>query len=255
MSQPVTTAPLGPDALFVVACPVCRGHVAATGSLCGRDACCPLCASLFHVPVPRTGPTMADTRSSVGEDWDGVLRQLEPPGKDHEVEPATAAREPEDFELPALGPIAEAADQAGTEQLNAGTTVADFRPENEPPSDLLPQPLRETTAGDDGASDGSRIPASAPPDGLPITRPAPLHLAPTELRFQEPVRTVRHGNTVIEIRRLTPEERQARRLRRNLMMIVVGVSILLLIVLLNLPKPAPSKQPRSQPAAPETRSP
>jgi len=176
MSQPALTAPLGPEALFVVACPVCRGQVAATGSLCGRDACCPLCASLFHVPVPVPAATVAEPAArpgphadgpTLGEDWGPVIGQLAPPaGPDASAAPETRGQEPADFEYPEPEPAAAAA----------------------------------------------RLPAAG------------------ELVFQEPVRTVRHGSTVIEIRRLTPEERRTRRFRRNLMMIVVGVSILLLIV-------------------------
>jgi hypothetical protein len=182
MSQPALTAPLGPEALFVVACPVCRGHVAATGSLCGRDACCPLCASLFHVPVPVPAAMPAETAAepaapveprddgpTLAEDWGPVLGQLAPPaGPDASATPEPLPPEPADFEYP------------------------------EP----------------EAAAAATSVPGSG------------------ELVFQEPVRTVRHGNTVIEIRRLTPEERRTRRFRRNLMMIVVGVSLLLLIVLL-----------------------
>jgi len=180
MSQPALTAPLGPDALFVIACPVCRGRMAATGSLCGRDACCPLCASLFHVPVPMTAETGAAPAARVAlhadeptlaEDWGPVLGQLVPPA-----------------------------------QAGAAATA-------EP---LAPEPSVFEYAEPEAAV------------AAPAVTAAP---AAGELVFQEPVRTVRHGDAVIEIRRLTPEERRTRRFRRNLMMIVVGVSLLLLIVL------------------------
>jgi hypothetical protein len=74
----------------------------------------------------------------------------------------------------------------------------------------------------------SDVPAG--PEGVPYLGPPLLAPADQDLAFREPVRTVRHGDTVIEIRRLTPEERRARRFRRNLMMVVIGVSILLAIV-------------------------
>jgi hypothetical protein len=175
MSQPALTASLAPEALFVVACPVCRGQVAATGSLCGRDACCPLCASLFHVPVlpaatsaePAAPAKPSAHGPTLGEDWGPVIGQLVPPaGPDASVTRELGGQEPADFEY----------------------------------------------AEPEAASSATGPPAAG------------------ELVFQEPVRTVRHGNTVIEIRRLTPEERRTRRFRRNLMMIVVGVSLLLLIV-------------------------
>ena len=144
-----STMHLHPDALFVVACPVCQGQVAATGSLCGRDACCPLCANLFQVPFPpaaaadspreAAAPPSAPGPASLGEDWGGVIEKLAPPRR----------------QLPA-----------------------------------------------------------------------------DEVALREPARTVHVGGEVIEIRRLSPEERRARRIRRNLLLIVVGVSILLAIVVL-----------------------
>ena len=144
-----STMHLQPDALFVVACPVCRGQVAATGSICGRDACCPLCANLFRVPFPPAAataprseaapPSSASGPATLGEDWGGVIEKLAPPRR-------------------------------------------------QPPAD--------------------------------------------EIAFREPVRTVQVRGEVLEIRRLSPEERRARRMRRTLVLIVVGVSILLAIVVL-----------------------
>ena len=60
----------------------------------------------------------------------------------------------------------------------------------------------------------------------PPTRAAPVK----ELQFQDPVRTVGSGDQVIELRRLTPEEKAVRRARRNLIMMLTGVSILMAIV-------------------------
>jgi hypothetical protein len=51
-----------------------------------------------------------------------------------------------------------------------------------------------------------------------------------ELQFQDPVRTVGSGDQVIALRRLTPEEKAVRRTRRNLIMMLTGVSILMAIV-------------------------
>ncbi len=209
MSQPALTAPLGPDSLFVVACPVCRGHVAASGSLCGRDACCPLCASLFHVPVPVSAETVAEpeppaepraAEPTLAEDWAGVIGQLATPARpEAAAAPAAVAPEP--------------ADLVFDQPVEAAPAATELPPavEPEPQAAAAPEAL---------------------PEAFPMTQPAPVESQAGALVFQEPVRTVRHGNTVIEIRRLTPEERRTRRFRRNLMMIVVGVSLLLLIVLL-----------------------
>jgi hypothetical protein len=205
MSQPAMTGPLGPDALFVIACPVCRGQVAATGSLCGHDACCPLCASLFHVPVPVTVETAAAPEPRVAEptlaeDWGGVIGQLAPPAsRAASAAPPAVAPEPSDFTL----------DQ----------------PEEAPEASIELPPVAEPESH---AAAEPEVPAGA----FPMHAAATVASTASELAFQDPVRTVRHGDAVIEIRRLTPEERRTRRFRRNLMMIVVGVSLLLLIVLL-----------------------
>ena len=80
-----------------------------------------------------------------------------------------------------------------------------------------------------------------PPTHTPFSQPAPespaAELEPrsaprAELQFEEPVRTVGSGDQVITLRRLTPEEKAVRRARRNLIMMVTGVSILMAIVLL-----------------------
>lgn len=67
---------------------------------------------------------------------------------------------------------------------------------------------------------------------LPLESEEPASPAPPrELEFHEPVTTLDCGDRVIELRRLTPEEKAARRARRNLIMLLAGVSILMTIVL------------------------
>jgi len=61
---------------------------------------------------------------------------------------------------------------------------------------------------------------------------------PIELRLNEQVRTVGSGDNVIELRRLTPEEKAARRTRRSVIMMCAGVSLLMAIVLLLGTKPS-----------------
>ena len=245
MNNPAPVPDLGPDDLFVIACPICRGHVAATGGLYGRDACCPLCANLFHVPFPATPPATAAPEPSLAEDWVGVIEQLAPPPKhplpkpppvaaaaDEVTEATPAATAPA---LPALNDAFDLHDEiAAVETVETNRLVT-----GEPGSELVViepviEPVIEASVATPFAG-----PAPGPSDqpavdvaSLPQTEPTPLDPAAADLVFREPVRTIRQGNTVIEIRRLTPEERRTRRFRRNLMMIVVGVSILLVIVLL-----------------------
>ena len=74
-------------------------------------------------------------------------------------------------------------------------------------------------------------PASQPAPEAPFAQPQPQAAPVAGLQFQEPVRTVGSGDQVITLRRLTPEERAVRRTRRNLIMMLTGVSILMAIVL------------------------
>jgi hypothetical protein len=53
-----------------------------------------------------------------------------------------------------------------------------------------------------------------------------------EMEFHEPVRTIGSGDRVVTLHRLTAEEKTARRARRNVIMLLGGVSILMAIVLL-----------------------
>jgi hypothetical protein len=53
-----------------------------------------------------------------------------------------------------------------------------------------------------------------------------------ELEFVEPVKTVGSGANTIQLHRLTPEEKAARRARRNLVLLVAGVSLLMAVVLI-----------------------
>jgi hypothetical protein len=52
------------------------------------------------------------------------------------------------------------------------------------------------------------------------------------MELHEPVRTIGVGDRVITLHRLTAEEKTVRRARRNVIMLLGGVSILMAIVLL-----------------------
>jgi hypothetical protein len=70
---------------------------------------------------------------------------------------------------------------------------------------------------------GFLVPAPPPPEP-----PRPRG----ELEFDEPAaKTIEAGSGVIELRRLTPKEQAARRARRNLLMLLSGMTILTAIVL------------------------
>lgn len=87
-------------------------------------------------------------------------------------------------------------------------------------------------------------PAEAPPAQAAPSNGQPSDLASgpaNDLAFQEPVRTITSGGQVVTLRRLTPEEKAVRRGRRNLIMMLTGVSILMAIVLLLGTKRAPRR--------------
>jgi hypothetical protein len=251
MNEPEPMSTIAPDQLFVIACPVCRGHIAASGGLCGRDACCPLCASLLHVPILTLAGHVVSPPPpppAPAEDWGNVIETLAPPAP--HVVSQTEPEQPSDFEIP----------PESSGELEAGSASAPG-PETSPPAITdAAMPAPDSTELSGQATDGMTTPsadwiddvlatsasdepveASSPTEGVPYLGPAPLAPEDQELEFREPVRTIRHGDTVIEIRRLTPEERRARRFRRNLMMIVIGVSILMAIVVLF---GVPTKPPR-----------
>ena len=85
--------------------------------------------------------------------------------------------------------------------------------------ETAPTPPPHEPAGHSGPEDSS-------------AEPQPRAASETELQFQEPVRTVGRGDQMITLRRLTPEEKAVRRARRNLIMMMTGLSILMAIVLL-----------------------
>jgi hypothetical protein len=79
-------------------------------------------------------------------------------------------------------------------------------------------------------ANGFLVPVPLPPVAAPLEQPPQPR---GELEFAEPVPTTIAGaEGVIELRRLTPEEKAARRSRRNAIMLLTGVSILMMIVLL-----------------------
>jgi hypothetical protein len=81
------------------------------------------------------------------------------------------------------------------------------------------------------ATQNATPPKPAGPPAIEKTFNEPPPQAPVkELQFQDPVRTVGSGDQVIALRRLTPEEKAVRRARRNLIMMLTGVSILMAIV-------------------------
>jgi hypothetical protein len=106
---------------------------------------------------------------------------------------------------------------------------------------LLPRTRSMTPAGaTDLKPPQERIP-TASSEPVRLTQPEDAtdepQAAAAEMHFHEPVRTVGSGDHVVTLHRLTAEEKAVRRSRRNLVMLLGGVSILMTIVLLLGTKP------------------
>ena len=106
-------------------------------------------------------------------------------------------------------------------------------PATEPPA--RPNKIRRETTPEPPPPKRASQPAPQNPFAEPqnpFAEPQTPAKPVAELQFQEPLRTVGSGDQAITLRRLTPEEKAGRRARRNLIMMLTGVSILMAIVLL-----------------------
>jgi hypothetical protein len=94
---------------------------------------------------------------------------------------------------------------------------------------LIPRPR-----GDEAAA----VPAPATPphstENLRSDEPPSFSLPPPrgDLKFAEPAKTIATADGPKTLRRLSPEEKQARRARRNMIMLAGGATILFVIVYL-----------------------
>lgn len=203
MNSSDTTANPAHGGLFVIACPLCFGHVAASAATAGQPVCCPLCAGMFVVPVP------------------AVARAENPPPRPEAIPaPAVDLIEPTGIEAP---PVAEA--RVVPPPAEDASTM--------PPVAAAPEPLQ--------AADAPAAPRADDPFAMLATidlHPGETALATSaELQFQEPVKKVGHGVNAIELHRLTDEDRRNRRSRRNIMLLMVGAALLMMIVVvLGIPR-------------------
>lgn len=200
---------------ITVECPGCRTHVAVPPPLVGRAAGCPACRTMFRVPTP-------DRES--------------PPATVSPDRPKRKRRRPV-----AAAPTTDAASAAPTEPAPA--------PREEPPRHDAPVVFTEpppprsrgrhgtaadATGGDapvDHSADRAAAPDSPAAFGVGTGRPDAASDSGA-LAFREPVKTIRAGDAEIELRQLTPEERRTRRARRNLVLLVVGATLLVALATL-----------------------
>jgi hypothetical protein len=194
--------PAAPEPLLAVACPTCFGALAVGAELFGRAADCPLCGHGFQVPAnaaPAPAPSSPIASSPIASSAvaSSAVAGTTTPAADRGASGTSAA--------PSV------ANPAAVAALAPATTAGDSR---------------AGSGQSSGETPGSGDPAAGVADGSAVAA-----AETAALRFREPVVTVGSGENVIELRRLTPEEKAQRRARRTIVMLLTGVSILLAIVL------------------------
>lgn len=226
-------SPHGPE-LFAVECPACLMAVAVAGDLIGSVARCPLCRADFRVPDPHQKDASASQPVAVqasGLQASGPQPDRVEATETQEARALPSAPAPEPSTTPAPAPTAAPAEVAAPAAAET-PAAAPASPAQEtfasgPPPGLLsgsltapPQPQAEPS-----------VPAPLQTDFFDITTETPPATDP-ELAFREPVRTIVSGDEVIELRRLTPEEKRLRQARRNAVMLLAGALLLILITVL-----------------------
>jgi hypothetical protein len=174
--------------------------------------------SLFVVACPACGGWSAATAAMVGES--ACCPQC-----------AAAFRVPQPAVAPSQSPPVTTASTSVVPDVVAPAVAAS--PRNDPRA--VPEPSVVPTALPTTPVVAQPVPVEPAPAAAPLsTFEIPDHVltppAPdAEMQFREPVKTVGHGPNTIELRRLTPEEKDARRRRRNIIMLLTGAAILIAI--------------------------
>ena len=95
-----------------------------------------------------------------------------------------------------------------------------------PAPEIIAAPV-EPTQRPAATESAEPLPTCAVPDNE-LASAAPS----SDLQFREPVKTVGRGSNAIALRCLTPAEKDARRRRRNIVMLLTGAAILIAIAVL-----------------------
>lgn len=185
---------------FVVACPACGGWIAVTAGMAGTAACCPLCAAAFQVPAP-SAAVPSPAHVAVPEPAAPVVAASTPR---HEASASTTP--PPGMATSTVGEPVEA---------KVSPPIAPAIGRQPPPPAASEPPSTFDIPEDVLAATGHGVEPGA------------------GLQFHEPAaKIVGHGANAIELRRLTPEEKDARRRRRNVLVLLTGAAILIAITLL-----------------------
>lgn len=209
---------------FVVECPGCRVHVGVATSLAGRAARCPACDLTFLVPTPEPEePSLPDSsaeRSRSRRKAASSLPAFEEPLAAPPPKPVVATPRPDAEARTIDPPLVFAEPPPPSTRRTAGES-----PTTPPGTDIPEITTPPVTTADAGADSTVVSSPEASPAGDASQRFADQS-DPDGLAFRDPVRTVRSGDTEIELRRLSPDEKRTRRARRNLLILVVGAALL-----------------------------
>lgn len=188
---------LAPRGGFAVECPGCLESVGVGSELVGRVAGCPHCRVAFVVPNPDGTESPRPAAGDHGPGRRGAEEQVP-------AAPAAATDRPSLHEAPLV--FADPPPPSTRSRGGAGPSL-----------DALSAPA---FAAESGVANDQVAIATAP-------EPDP---APESLSFREPVKTIRSGGTEIELRRIAPEEKRSRQVRRNMLILVVGAASLVALV-------------------------
>lgn len=223
-SEPTPTTP-EPE---VFGCPHCNGQFGIDASMYGEKLACPHCEELVAIGrVPQ--------------------KSIVPPVIGTHVEPTTESESSEE-------PQFEAVEEPQFEAVENAEEPSSDQPANE----QLSEPEHETQSehdSEDSGADADVDQAEAEPPTDPVFEPQPVdHLLPPRFDVPDPVRfpsrlgdevilpdgaggyqsvdanivTITHNGEVFQLKRLTPEQRQRRKLIHNSIAICVAVVLIYL---------------------------
>ena len=232
--------------LLQFCCPYCQGLFQVEDRWVGQAVACPTCSGLVTVPAVEAAPEeqevefvgsspalegVDEQRFSAPPSFEPFSVGDEPPAADDLLPPSPVPEEPQ-FAIGAPPPAepqdAATVSEPAVEDLTVRTTLEDAvlppkMPEQIPSS---PQDVNQPLPAGWTASTAAPLPDVLPPE--------PPSGAKSDLNIQEtvPHRKVRVGGRTRTIRLLSPREKQRRRGRRSIVVLIFSLTVLILTLIL-----------------------
>ena len=182
---------------FRFRCPRCRSPFAVEEHALGRPVACPLCQAKIQIPQSAAVQTAA-TAEPVERADDSLIEKERGLSADVREGIGNTVGTP-----PPIAPVAS----------GEGDTTPDA---------LLPDPMAPLV------SDSPSLP-------FPLTK-ADAELPTAEILVEDRPKTIVYKGKLIELRRLSPEEKQRRRFRRRMLLMLTGAVVLISYLLLKVGK-------------------